>query len=184
MNCSVAATWMLTGGAAGAPVETRKYLGLLQVSDGVALHSSVRSQLSAPLGWNGRRSGSAPYHCGWGLAMAGDLAASWWPAGRLLSPVCLQEIWTVHIGGQPFVLFNLRWFQDCRVDEAWGRLERVRVRDSSVFEQQAALVEATRVDAQFWLTDIPSPGAQLQACTLPPAKRCRSTCTGSGECRP
>ena len=41
------------------------------------------------------------------------------------------------------------------MDEAWGRLERVRVRDSSVFEQQAALVEATRVDAQFWLTDIP-----------------------------
>ena len=47
----------------------------------------------------------------------------------------------MHIGGQPFVLFNLRWFQDCRVDEAWGRLERVRVRDSSAFEQQTALVE-------------------------------------------
>ena len=87
--------------------------------------------------------------------MAGEGAASWWPAGRLLSPGCLQAIWTVHIGGQTFVLLNVRWFEDCRVDEAWGRLERVRVRGSSAFEQQAGLVEATCVDAQFWLTDIP-----------------------------
>ena len=50
MNCGKAATWTLTGGAAGTPVETRKYLGLLQVRGGVDLHASVRSQLSAPLG--------------------------------------------------------------------------------------------------------------------------------------
>ena len=50
MNCGVAATWTVAGGADGAPVETWKYLGLMQVRGGVDLHASVRSQLPAPLG--------------------------------------------------------------------------------------------------------------------------------------
>ena len=89
----------------------------------------------------------------------------------------------MHIGGQPFILFNVRWFQDYRVDEAWGRLDHVCVRDSRAFEQQAGLVEATRVDAQFWPTDIPSQGSQLQACTLPPTCRLRAAGAPGGGCR-
>ena len=82
------------------------------------------------------------------VVVAGEGAASWWPAGWCLSPGCLQDIWTVHIGDP---LLNVRWFHrvlqglgNYRVDEAWGRVCRCTV-----------------------LAHRHPQGAQLQACTLP-----------------
>lgn len=67
----------------------------------------------------------------------------------------LQDIWAVRLGSMSLLLFKVKWFRHVHKDHAWGGLDRVQVEGPTTFEPTEDLIEASRVDGQFWLSEIP-----------------------------
>ena len=67
----------------------------------------------------------------------------------------LQEVLQLQIGSQPLVLLRVLWFCQKEPDPVLPWLHRVRVGGTGRVYEPDQLIEAHRIEAQVWLTDIP-----------------------------